>query len=172
MSTLSTTELFRKSTLTVARELLGKELVRRTEGGELRGIIHEVEAYVGPQDLACHASKGLTERTKVMFGPTGHWYVYLIYGMYWMLNLVTEREGFPSAILIRGAGEWDGPGKLTRAMGITGELNGKLADSSSGLWIEDHGIAVPSGKIERTPRIGVDYAGEWAKRPYRFVLVE
>jgi len=173
---------FDRPALTVARDLLGKQLVRKTEAGMLSGMITEVEAYIGPQDKACHAHKGLTPRTEVMFGPPGHWYVYFVYGTYWMLNVVTGEEGYPAAVLIRGVGEFDGlsctgaqrlvqgPGKLTRAFGIDKHFNGRRADKASGLWIEDRGVAVPTSKIQRTPRIGVSYAEEWAHKPYRFVL--
>ncbi|MFH1670788.1 MAG: DNA-3-methyladenine glycosylase [Patescibacteria group bacterium] len=177
---------FGRPALTVARDLLGKELVRKTEAGLLSGMITEVEAYIGPQDKACHAHKGLTPRTEVMFGPPGHWYVYFVYGMYWMLNIVTGEEGYPAAVLIRGITinktegikeiketedyVLSGPGKLTRKMQVDRKLNGMRADESSGLWIEDRGLKVSSSKIIRTPRIGVSYAKEWAHKPYRFVL--
>ena len=104
---------FARDTLTVARDLIGKVLVRRDKNGkETAFVITEVEAYVGPHDLASHSSKGKTERTKVMFGPPGTWYVYFIYGMYWMLNIVTEKRGYPAAVLIRGTKEVSGPGRL------------------------------------------------------------
>lgn len=160
---------FRRDVLTVAPELLGKTLVRRTAEGELRAVIRETEAYDGPHDLACHASKGRTPRTDVMFGPAGVWYVYLVYGMHWMLNVVTGEEGYPAAVLIRAAGEWTGPARLTKALGITGSLNRTHAAAESGLWIED-GPAVPAPSVLRTPRIGVDYAGAWALKEYRFLI--
>jgi len=169
--TVLDTSFFACPTLTVAHDLLGKELVRYVNKKTISGTITEVEAYIGPQDKACHAHKGLTPRTEVMFGPAGHWYVYLIYGMYWMLNIVTGKEGHPSAVLIRGVGDLSGPGILTREMKINKKLNEKPADESSGLWIEDRGVKVPSSKILRTPRIGVSYAGEWADKPYRFVIL-
>lgn len=161
-----TQEWFRRPVLDVAPELLGTYLV--TDASE--AMITEVEAYDGPEDKACHAHRGMTQRTKVMFGPAGHWYVYLCYGMYWMLNIVTGEEGYPAAVLIRGVtgAKLDGPGKLTKAWAIDGSYNGKISDPSSGLWIEDRGVR--STEIERTPRIGVDYAGEWAAAPYRFVI--
>ena len=162
--TLDTT-WFARPVLEVAPELLGKYLVM----GSQSGMITEVEAYDGPEDKACHASKGLTDRTKVMFGPAGYWYVYLCYGMYWMLNIVTAQEGYPSAVLLRGVGEFDGPGKLTKAFGIDGSFNAEVADPLSGLWIEDRGTVVD--RYDCTPRIGVDYAKEWKDKPYRFVMV-
>lgn len=155
----------------VALELLGKTLVRH-RGRRLEALpITETEAYVGPEDLASHAARGRTGRTEVMFGPAGRFYVYLIYGMYWMLNVVTGDVGHPAAVLIRGAGTVAGPGRLTRALAITGALNGKAAAERTGLWIADGGITPPAETIERTARIGVDYAGPiWAAKEYRFVL--
>ena len=161
---------FNRPTLTVARELLGKHLVRSHKGKQISALITEVEAYNGPDDLACHASRGRTKRTEVMFGPAGHFYLYFIYGMYWMLNVVTGPKNFPAAVLIRGVGDWNGPGKLTKALEITKDLNGKRIEKSSGLWIEDCGMTVSKDAVKRMPRIGVDYAGACAKKPYRFIL--
>ena len=160
---------FGRPSLKVAEALLGKYLVRRIGDVEIAAMIHETEAYIGPEDLACHASKGRTPRTDVMFGPAGVWYVYFCYGIHWMLNIVTDGEDHPSAVLLRGAGDWTGPARLTKAMSIDKTLNGQPATLASGLWIEDRGVRIAKGKIERTPRIGVDYAGEWAARPYRFL---
>jgi DNA-3-methyladenine glycosylase len=159
----------------VAKELLGKYLVRRIGVGvggedEHAVLITETEAYVGAHDLACHGRFGLTERTRVMFGPAGFWYVYFIYGMYWMLNIVTGEEGAPEAVLFRAAGGYTGPGKLCREMAIDKRLYGAAAEPTSGLWIEDRGFRIRRGAIQRTPRIGVDYAGEWKDKPLRFVL--
>jgi DNA-3-methyladenine glycosylase len=163
-------EFFGRPALAVARELLGKYLVRRVGGWSIAARIHETEAYVGPHDLACHAAKGHTPRTSVMFGPAGVWYVYFIYGIHWMLNVVTESEGFPAAVLLRGAGDWPGPARLTKALRIDRRLNGRPASPESGLWIEDRGETIRRTLIRRTPRIGVDYAGPWAAKPYRFLL--
>jgi DNA-3-methyladenine glycosylase len=157
----------------VARELLGKYLVRRSaeRGNDEHAIlITETEAYVGAHDLACHGRFGLTERTRVMFGPAGYWYVYFIYGMYWMLNIVTGTEGAPEAVLFRAAGDSTGPGKLCRELSIDKRLYAAAAVPASGLWIEDRGFRVRAGAIQRTPRIGVDYAGKWKDKPLRFVL--
>ncbi|NPA42452.1 MAG: DNA-3-methyladenine glycosylase [Chlorobi bacterium] len=175
---------FKRDTRTVARELLGKYLYRRTPDGRLfRGIISETEAYHGPEDLACHCAKGKTPRTTVMFGPGGHIYVYLIYGMYEMLNFTTMDEGFPAAVLIRGLmhpevwengrfvpldAKTDGPGKLTRAFEIDRSLNTRPLGDRTGLWVEDAGIT--PREVETTPRIGVDYAGEWKDKPWRYVI--
>lgn len=160
-----TADFFSRPVLQVTPELLGCTL--HAPGGS--GVITEVEAYDGEQDLACHARFGRTARTEVMYGPAGYWYVYLIYGMYWMLNVVTGDEGYPAAVLIRGVGNWDGPGKLTKALGIDGSFNGVPAIQQSNLWLEA-GPAVSPDTIRRTPRIGVEYAGEWAEKPYRFLL--
>ncbi len=105
-----------------------------------------------------------------MFGPSGHWYVYLCYGVHWLLNMVTGPEGYPAAILIRGAGQFQGPGRLTRALQIDRRFNARRADSNSGLWIEDCGFTAAADAIQRTSRIGVHYAGRWSHKPYRFVL--
>jgi len=165
---------FNRPTLTVARSLIGKYLVRAIDGGVLAGKIVEVEAYVGPEDKACHASKGRTQRTDVMFGPGGVAYVYLIYGMYHCLNVVTEREEFPSAVLIRAIeidGELiDGPGRLCRALRIDRRLNRVDLTTGESIWFEDRGVLVKKADVRAHPRIGVDYAGEWAQKPWRFRL--
>ena len=154
----------------VARELLGCRLVvRRPGGGVERHAIFETEAYLGPQDLACHGRTGPTPRNRTMFGPAGHWYVYLCYGLHWMLNIVTGREGLPAAVLIRGAGVAVGPGRLTKALGIDRKYDGQKSGQAAGLWLEA-GPGVPRRQIARTPRIGVDYAGEWAAKPLRYVV--
>ena len=164
-----------RDTTAVARELLGKLLVHKSQGVERIGRIVETEAYLGPHDLAAHSAKGLTERTRVMFGPAGHAYVYLIYGMYHCMNVVTEREGHASAVLLRAiepvsniVGRTQGPGLLCRAMHIDRRLN------SQDLISDDLFIAAPqtveSFKITRRPRIGVDYAQHWAKRHLRFYI--
>jgi len=154
----------------VARDLLGATLVVRGVDGRIaRHVVHETEAYLGPRDLACHGSKGMTPRNAVMFGPAGRWYVYLCYGMHWMLNVVTGAEGVPAAVLIRGAGEFTGPGRVTKGLGIDRCFDGRPAARATGLWFEP-GIDVPRRLIERTPRIGVSYAGEWAMKPLRFVV--
>ena len=165
---------FKRPTVTVARSLIGKYLVRVIDGRILAGKIVEVEAYVGPEDKACHASKGRTQRTEVLFGPPGVAYVYLIYGMYHCLNVVTEREEFPSAVLIRAIeinGELiDGPGRLCRALQIDRRLNRADLTTGESLWFEDRGTLVERGAVGAHPRVGVDYAGEWAKKPWRFRL--
>lgn len=166
-------EFFKRDTLTVAEELLGKFLMRRFENGEeVAFMITETEAYDGPDDKACHAYRGRTPRTEVMFGPAGHWYIYFVYGIHWMLNIVTGEVGYPAAVLLRGAGDISGPARLTKRLDITKAQNARLAVRETGLWIEDRGIVVPKRDIVRTPRIGVAYAGEWRDMPYRFLLKE
>lgn len=179
-------DFYDRPTLDVARDLIGCTLVRRTAAGVLAGRIVETEAYVGEGDKACHASKGMTPRTQVMFGPAGVAYVYLIYGMYHCLNFVTEREGFPAAVLVRGLVPVEGfdavlrdltpakkkiflngPGRLCRALGITRELNGHDMTRSRELFVLPRDRN--PGSIIQTPRIGVDYAGEDALLPWRFV---
>jgi len=165
---------FNRSTLQVARSLIGKYLVRSINGRMLAGKIVEVEAYVGSQDKACHASKGRTQRTDVMFGPGGVAYIYLIYGMYHCLNVVTEREEFPSAVLIRAieidGALIDGPGRLCRALQIDRRLNHVDLTTGESLWFEDRGVLVKKGDVGTHPRIGVDYAGKWAEKRWRFRL--
>jgi DNA-3-methyladenine glycosylase len=161
-----------RSTVAHARSLLGKYLVRRHDDGRVESqMITEVEAYDGPRDLACHASKGRTGRTEVMFAGAGVWYVYLCYGIHEMLNLVTGPPDYPAAVLIRGLHRVNGPGRLTRALDITRALNGTAAAETGALWVAESGLAVPRSVISATPRIGVDYAGPvWAGKPWRFVL--
>lgn len=161
---------FARPTCTVAREMLGKYLVRKMQGKEYVYMITEVEAYDGPHDLASHAAKGRTKRTEVMFGPAGHWYVYLCYGIHWMLNIVTGPDGHPAAILIRGVEGVKGPGRVTKKLAIDKRLNAKVAHPTSGLWVEDRGVDIPRSKIKCTPRIGVSYAKEWAQTPLRYVI--
>jgi DNA-3-methyladenine glycosylase len=154
----------------VARELLGARLVvRAADGAVSRHVVCETEAYLGAHDLACHGSKGMTKRNAVMFGPAGRWYVYLCYGMHWMLNIVTGPKGEPAAVLIRGAGDLIGPGRVTRGLGIDKSFDGLAATRPTGLWFEA-GASIPPRLIMRTPRIGVGYAGEWAEKPLRFVV--
>jgi len=167
-------DFFNRPTLEVAGSLVGKYLVREQDGLLTAGKIIEVEAYIGQEDKACHASKGRTARTDVLFGPPGHAYVYLCYGMYEMLNVVTEQEGFPAAILLRAvecSGNLiDGPGRLTRAFGIDRRLNRCDLTVGEALWFEDREERLQAGALHTYPRIGVDYAGEWAHKPWRFRL--
>jgi len=166
---------YNRDTIVVAQELLGKLLVHVTRGVERIGRIVEVEAYLGPQDLAAHSARGLTERTRPMFGPPGHAYVYLIYGMYHCMNVVTERRGHASAVLLRAlepvqnvTARTQGPGLLCKAMQIDKRLN------AHDLLSDTFYIAAARGAepfpVVRRPRIGVDYAGHWAKRLLRFYI--
>jgi DNA-3-methyladenine glycosylase len=180
---------YNRPTLTVARELLGARLVRILDGVKLVGMIVETEGYIGEEDLACHAKAGLTPRTAPMYGPAGHAYVYFTYGNHWMLNAVTEREGFPSAVLIRaiqpiegvevmlarrGGRDTLGPGKLTQAMGITKSENQiNLTESTSGLWIEA-GEIIPEKSVTKSPRVGLNsnMPEPWLSKPWRFLVKE
>ncbi len=177
---------YEQPTVDVARRLLGKYLVRKHPDGKTVGRIVETEAYVGPHDLACHAARGRTARTEIMFGRAGYAYVYFIYGVYYCLNVVTEEVDHASAVLIRAlepvegielmkerrrTGETrnlaSGPGKLCQAFAIDKALNG--ADiCGSVLYVEDRGEPPP--KILARPRIGVDYAGKWKHKPWRFLI--
>src|SRR3954470_7151557 len=160
------TQFFARPVLEVAKELIGASLVRRLpDEAEISSMLTEVEAYDGPEDLASHASKGRTPRTEVMFGPPGVFYVYLIYGMHWMLNVVTGEPGYPAAVLIRGTRDIRGPGRITAQLQIDKALNGKPAKKSSGLWFENRSIVIPDERIETTPRIGVEYSGDWSRVP-------
>ena len=173
----------------VAVDIIGKVLVRRIGRTRMAGVIVETEAYVGPHDLACHASKGKTSRTSVMFGPPGRAYVYMIYGIHYCFNVVTDRIGYPSAVLIRAIEPLDGiqgmkrrrpntirdvdigsgPGKLCKAMSINADLNGIHLDGET-LWIEDNHL--DPGPILKGRRIGVDYAGEYRDKQLRFFVAD
>jgi DNA-3-methyladenine glycosylase len=178
-----------RDTVEVARELLGMHLVHVVAGVERVGRIVEVEAYLGPHDLAAHSARGLTPRTRVMFGPPGHMYTYFVYGMHWCANVVTQSEGTASAVLLRAlepvknvAGRTNGPALLCRAMGLDGRHNGHDLLSEE-LFIRELDPGPPANqragagarrdeiRIVRRPRIGVDYAGRhWARRLLRFYI--
>lgn len=160
-----------RGTVRQARELLGKYLVRTSGGRVDAHLITEVEAYDGENDLACHAARGRTPRTEVMYGDGGHWYVYLCYGMHEMLNLVVGPRDWPAAVLIRGLAGLAGPGRLTRALAIGRAMNGRPAEPATGLHLEDRGVVVPRRCVQASPRVGVAYAGvRWAAMPWRFTL--
>lgn len=186
---------YARDTHVVAKDLLGKLLVRRWRGKEIIGRILEVESYIGEDDAACHARFGRTKRNAIMFGEAGHAYVYLIYGMYHMLNVVTEKKGFPAAVLIRrvwpaelstttsygrlaertevslaAASLLAGPGKLTRELVISRAQNGIDLVTSKQLLIVDDGFHITEGEVITSPRIGVEYAGEDALLPWRYEL--
>jgi DNA-3-methyladenine glycosylase len=168
-------EFFERDTLGVARDLLGKLLVREVDGRALWGRLVEVEAYCGPADRAAHSWRGRTPRTSVMFGPPGRAYVYFVYGMHNCLNFVTRPEGFPEAVLVRalepgpGVGRCSGPGLVCRALAIDRSLNGTPLEPPS-LYVVDDGFRPGPDGVARTPRVGVGYAGEWAELPWRFCL--
>ena len=186
-------EFFAQDTLTVARLLLGKRLVRRLNGQRLSGRIVEVEAYSGQDDKGCHASVGRTARNDVMFGPPGHAYVYFTYGMHWMFNVVSEAEGFPAAVLLRALEPLEGiptmernrkgrtgfelcggPAKLAQALQITRALNGAdlCARRGAELWLED-APPILDGDIVTGPRVGLDSVPEpWLSKPWRFYIAD
>lgn len=198
-------DFFDRSTLLVAKELLGKYLVRRVGGKEVALMITETEAYWGFKDQASKARRGKTPGNAPMYAGPGTMYVYFTYGMHWMLNIVTEREEYPAAVLIRGvvpvqkgpfkkvlgspvsraarsrarlfsqglfatAPLLDGPAKLTKHLQIDKSLNGLVLGKKAGLWVEDRGAVVRPRDIQKTPRIGIAYAGEYVSKPWRFVL--
>jgi len=162
---------FQRDVLEVAPELLGKILVRKSNNGIIEKFqITEVEAYCRNGDLACHASKGKTQRTEVMFREGGLVYVYLIYGMYWMLNIVTGKENDAEAVLIRGIEGISGPGRVGKALQLDKTFYGENLFNSNRIWIEN---AESIENYITTPRIGINYAGEpWVSKPWRFVLIE
>jgi len=168
-------EFYLRDVVEVAHALLGSFLVHAVAGAERVGRIVEVEAYLGPRDLAAHASKGLTPRTRVLFGPPGHAYVYLVYGLHFCMNVVAGREGEATAVLLRAVEpvreltcRGNGPGLLCRALGIDKRLNGHDLVSCD-LFVAALPGA-PPGEVVTRPRVGVDYAGDWAGRPLRFYL--
>ncbi len=170
MKKVLTGDFFDRPTLTVARELIGKFLVRKIGNKEVALMITETEGYDGFKDLASHARRGKTPRNTPMYGPAGFAYVYFTYGMHWMLNLTCGPEEYPAAVLVRGAGDIVGPARLTKALSIDKKLNALSLGKKSGLWVEDRGVKISPRAILRTGRIGVGYSGLWAKKPWRFVL--
>jgi DNA-3-methyladenine glycosylase len=179
---------YTRDTIEVARGLIGKTLVRQDGKVRISGMIIETEAYRGEEDLACHCRAGRTPRTEIMYGPAGRAYVYLIYGMYWLFNIVTEKTGNPGAVLIRAVEplegldliaerrkghprkNWtDGPGKLSRALNILGDLNGSIIYSTKGPLFIAQGKNIPSEVIQTGPRVGLDSVPEpWRSIPWRF----
>lgn len=150
-------DFYHRECLQVARDLVGKVLVHKIGGKELRMRISETESYCGESDTACHAHKGCTPRTQVLYGKAGTIYVYLCYGIHWLLNIVTGEEGFPQAVLIRACVEANGPGKLTKALGITGELNRQSVLQTPDFWIADDGFRC---EILTDKRVGIGYASQ------------
>ena len=161
-SQILTKDFFYQDVLDVAPALIGKKLFVEDK----YYIITETEAYRGEEDLACHASKGRTPRTEVMYKEGGHIYIYLIYGMYWMLNIVTGRKNNPQAVLLRGIEGFNGPGKLTKALGIDKRYHSLKLSKQTGLWIGDNDAKI---KYSTSKRIGIDYAGDiWKNKLWRF----
>lgn len=159
---------FKREVTKIAPELLGKILVRKFKDGRVRKfLITETEAYRGRDDKACHAHKGLTKRTEVMFREGGLVYVYLIYGMYWLLNIVTGNENDASAVLIRGVQNISGPGRVGKVLQLDKTFYGEDLSTSKRIWIEDSTI---NTEFKAVPRVGIDYAGEpWISKPWRFI---
>jgi DNA-3-methyladenine glycosylase len=162
-------DFFIRDVLDVAPGLIGKNMVVRLgDGAYGRYLVTEVEAYRGSEDKACHASKGRTSRTDIMYHEGGRLYMYLIYGMYWMLNVVTGSENNPQAVLVRRVESFPGPGKLTKSLGIDRSFYGEDLVTSGRLWFEDAGL---SPEVKTGERIGIGYAGEyWKTRPWRFYI--
>lgn len=174
-----TRSFYTRPTLRVAKELLGKYIVRKTGKKELAGKIIETEAYIGPQDKASHAFEGkVTPRNKAEYFIGGHIYIYLVYGMYWQLNVSTSQKGKPECVLIRAleipgeSGEIaSGPGKLCRYLKLDKSFYGEDLTGSKRIWLEDRGEKVKPSQIMSTKRIGIDYAGTyWSRRKWRFLL--
>lgn len=168
-------KFFKRNVVKVAEDLLGKYILRKIDGKISAYKIIETEAYDGEHDLACHASKGRTKRTEVLYGEAGHLYVYLIYGMHYLLNVVADKIDYPAGVLIRGiANEKEkilGPGRVTKTLKIDKLFHGKLAHKKLALWFEDRGEKITAKEIQKTPRIGIDYAGPiWSKKKWRFVI--
>jgi len=160
---------YKRDVLFVAPDLMGKTLVRKTNDELLFYTIYEVEAYGGVEDEASHARFGKTSRNSIMFAQGGMVYVYLIYGMYWMLNIVTGAEGHPQAVLIRGVKGLDGPGKVTKALGIDKSFYGEDLANSKRIWVENQET---KPEIIQKPRHGIEYAGEpWKSMPWRYITV-
>ena len=164
-------DFFTRDVLDVAPGLLSKVLAIRSDDGVTRRfIISETEAYRGSEDKACHASKGRTARTEIMYHEGGRLYVYFVYGMYWMLNIVAGAENDPQAVLIRSFENCSGPGRVTKLLGIDKSFYGEDLTLSKRIWIEDSGL---SPVYKAGPRIGIDYAGElWKTKPWRYYLVQ
>ena len=160
---------YNRSTIVVARDLVGKSLLNQKNGRIIQSLITEVEAYDGPNDLASHAANGRrTARNEIMYSSGGNWYVYLVYGLHYLLNISCGPSGYPAAVLIRSVVDASGPGRLTKYFGIDRSYNNQSVNKSS-LVIVDQGFSISKKDIIVSPRIGVDYAGEiWQQKPFRF----
>lgn len=164
-------DFFHRDRLIVARELVGKVIVRKlADGSTVRVRITETEAYGGEEDKACHAHKGRTPRTELLYGKAGIIYVYLCYGMHWLMNIITGEEGHPEGVLLRAGENYTGPAKLTKAIGVDKRFNGAPVFGNEEIWAEDDGKRFD---IVTAPRVGIDYAGEeWKNKPWRFIIGE
>ena len=168
---------YTKPTLKVAKELLGKYIVRKIGNKNLEGEIIETEAYIGPQDKASHAYQGkITPRNKAEYLIGGHIYIYLVYGMYWQLNISTSKTGKPECVLIRSLDSnignlASGPGKLCRYLKLDKSFYAEDLTKSKRIWLEDRGVKIRPSQIVTTKRVGIDYAGPyWASKKWRFLL--
>ncbi len=164
-------DFFNRDCLEVAPDLVGKVIVRKQENGEeIRMRITETEAYRGTEDKACHASKGRTPRTDILYRESGLIYVYLCYGIHWLMNVITGEPEQPQGVLFRAGENYCGPARLTKRLGIDKSFNGRSFTEDDEIWIEDDGKKFP---IRTDRRVGIDYAGEeWASKPWRFILDE
>lgn len=161
-------KFFHRDCLEVAPELVGKIVVSEIGGEQVRVRITETEAYRGEEDTACHAHKGRTKRTEVLYGESGMVYVYLCYGMHWLMNVVTGEKEQPQAVLFRAGEDFEGPAKLTKRLGVTGEQNKTSFVTSKVLWIEDDGKQY---EYTTAKRVGINYASqEDIDKPWRFIL--
>lgn len=161
---------FLDDAVTVAKKLPGMDIVMNNGNSNGHFMITETEAYLGDEDRACHASKGRTRRTEPMYLEGGHLYIYFVYGMHWMMNIVTGPAAHPQAVLIRGARPFTGPGRVTRGMGIDGSFNGEDLTASARIWLE-HTTERP--QLTAGPRVGIRYAGEpWVSMPWRFTVID
>lgn len=161
-------DFFHRDVLEVAPDLVGKILVSKIKGEEVRVRITETEAYRGEEDTACHAHKGRTKRTEVLYGKSGVIYIYLCYGMHWLMNVVTGDEGTPQAVLLRAGENLNGPAKLTKALAVTGEQNKKSIVDNAEIWIEDDGKKC---SYHTDTRVGIAYATEeFRNKQWRFIL--
>lgn len=162
-------DFFRRDVLEVAPDLLGKYLVRKMDNGDIiRLMITDVEAYRGEEDKACHASRGKTPRTETLYLEGGHIYVYLIYGLHWLLNIVTGDKEQPQGVMIRAVEGIYGPGRVGRYLQLDISLRGQLITGEH-LWIEDSDI---HRSYKTAPRVGIDYAEEWKDKPWRFIMAD
>ncbi len=164
-------DFFNRDCLEVAPDLVGKVIVRKQENGEeIRMRITETEAYRGTEDKACHASKGRTPRTDILYRESGLIYVYLCYGIHWLMNVITGEPEQPQGVLFRAGENYCGPARLTKRLGVDKSFNGRSFTEDDEIWIEDDGKKFP---IRTDRRVGIDYAGEeWASKPWRFILDE